>query len=321
MQEGCGLTRRCYTISMKLSHVQFETEDHLSLPGLLFEPEEKTKTAVIYLHGMGGSVFYGSEKMAVLAKEVTHLGISFFPFNNRGAQLIQRFSYEKGAKKVSVLQGSAYELIHDCTKDINAAVEFLREMRYEKFILIGHSTGANKICVYDYYTKRKDNPFLGYGLLSGGDDTGLHYQMLGKQKFKELLSRCRLYIKNNKEDSLVPPNLIGGSLISYRSLFDIMNTEGDYNTFPFLNVMQSLHLSKKPVFREFAHITLPTLIIYGENDEYMYGATKQCVDILKKYQNPQNKAKYSLIPDADHSYSTHKTVLAKELASWLATFL
>lgn len=305
---------------MKLIHVQFETIDHLSLPGLLFEPDYQTKTAVLYLHGMSGSVFYSTEKMNIFAKHITTQGMSFFPFNNRGAHLIQRFSYEKGVEKIRLLQGSAYEAIHDCILDINAAVEFLSEKGYAKFFLIGHSTGANKICVYDYYTKRKDNPFLGYGLLSGGDDTGLYYQSLGKQKFKTLLARCRLYIKNKKGDSLVPPVLVNGDLISYQSLFDMINPEGDYNIFPFLDAMQSLHLSKKSLFREYNHITLPTLVIYGEQDEYMFGVTKQCVELLRKHKNEKSQTEFEIIPDANHQFSAHKEVLVKQILAWLVSF-
>ena len=47
------------------------------------------------------------------------------------------------------LGGCAYERIRDCVLDIDGAVRELRRRGYRDITLIGHSTGANKIAVYD----------------------------------------------------------------------------------------------------------------------------------------------------------------------------
>ena len=74
-----------------LQLVGFETPDHLQLPGLLYEPEKKTDKVAVYLHGNGSSsVFYSNHKMNLFGQELNRIGVSFFPFNNRGAHWIKK---------------------------------------------------------------------------------------------------------------------------------------------------------------------------------------------------------------------------------------
>jgi pimeloyl-ACP methyl ester carboxylesterase len=60
-------------------------------------------------------------------------------------------------------------------------VRELRRRGYRDITLIGHSTGANKIAVYDHYKPR--NSIKRYVLLGGGDDTGILYEHLGPRRF------------------------------------------------------------------------------------------------------------------------------------------
>ena len=103
--------------------VQFESIDKLMLPGMLFEPEEKTKKVAINLHGNGSaSVFYNFERTDSFAKELNKQNISFFTFNNRGAHYIKKLKLimKKGRNK----NRYSFELIKDCIKDIDGAIEF-----------------------------------------------------------------------------------------------------------------------------------------------------------------------------------------------------
>mgnify|MGYP001604750315 CR=1 FL=1 len=135
-------------MSFKLSKtkwVQFESTDKLLLPGMLFEPDSKTKKVAINLHGNGSSsVFYNFERTDSFAKELNKQNISFFTFNNRGAHYIKKLKINNEEKE-EIKIGTAFELIKDCIKDIDGAIELLKSLGYEEFYLIGHSTGANKI--------------------------------------------------------------------------------------------------------------------------------------------------------------------------------
>ncbi len=300
--------------------VQFETSDHLFLPGLLYEPEKKTDKVAIYLHGNGSSsIFYGANEMNTFGEIFNEKGISFFPFNNRGAHWIKKLNCGVNDTKERIKYGMVYELIKECIPDVNGAIKYLQRIGYKRFYLMGVSTGANKIVVYNYYQPK--NPVSKYILISGGDDTGLYFEyefQKNKKKFFEVLNKCKKEINEGNGRKLVPQYIIREPLISYQSLYDTLNPDGDYNIFPFNEYMNNLKFSKLPLFHEYKKINKPTLVVYGENDEYCYGTIIKCVDILKKECPDKKLFTFKIIRGADHGYTGKEKELAEIISSWLS---
>lgn len=306
-------------MTTNLQLVSFETPDHLLLPGLLYQPDKKTDRVAIYLHGNGSSsVFYGAQEMNLFGEHLNRAGISFFPFNNRGAHWFKKLNAGANDTKSRFLLGMAFELIKECILDIDAAIDFLKKQGYRKFYLIGVSTGANKIVVYHYY-KRK-NPVSKYILLSGGDDTGLYFEYnfkKNKKKFFDFLEKSKESIKKGNGRRLVPKYISSDPLISYQSLYDTINPDGDYNIFPFNEYINNLKLSQKPLFKEYKTIDKPTLVAYGELDEYCYGDVSRCVEILKKECSKSKLFTFKIIKDADHGFNGMEKELVKAISNWL----
>ncbi len=300
---------------MNLQLIQFLTSDKLRLPGLLYEPSSKSKQVALYLHGNGTSSVFYSPLMNILGKELTDKQISFFPFNNRGAHLIKSLTREMENGGERALYGTAYELIKDCILDINSAIHALQEKGYEEFYLIGESTGANKIVVYNYY--QQQNPVSKYILLSGGDDTGLYYEELGKKTFFEILETAKQKIAEKKGEELVSKELYSLMPMSYQSMYDTLNPDGDYNTFPYNETFNNLHLSSKQLFREIKVIKKPTLVLYGEEDEFCYGRVPECVEILKKQTKNNNVFEFQIMPEADHGFHGKEELLSKIITSFI----
>ncbi len=299
----------------KLRLVEFESTDHITLPALLYEPLNKTNKVAIFLHGNGNSsVFYAVKQMNVLADHLTQKDISLFSFNNRGAHYFHKLKRIKNGIEEDLKLGTAYELIKDCLYDIDGTVNYLSKLGYKTFYLIGESTGANKIVVYHYYKPK--NKIEKYVLLSGGDDTGLYYQSMGKKKFYLALKKCQVEIKKGNGIKLVPKYLVD-YLFSYQSLYDTINPDGDYNIFPFNEVFHNLKLSKKPLFREYKTINKPTLVVYGENDEYCYGDVPKCVKVLKKDCPNAKLFTFKIVKNADHGFNGKEEELAKIVSQWL----
>jgi pimeloyl-ACP methyl ester carboxylesterase len=296
--------------------VQFKTTDNLLLPGLLYQPKQKTNKVALVLHGNGSSsVFYSYNKNRAFAKELLGKGISYFPFNNRGAHYVKSLERVVNGEVVKEKQGTTYELIKDCIHDIDGAVNYLKELGYSEFYILGFSTGANKICVYNYY--KKTNPFKKYVLLGGGDDTGLWFQQVGsKSKFFAYLKRATEMIKTGKGEKLIPKYMLP-YLFSYQSFYDICNPNGDYNTFPFNEYINNLKLSTKPLFKEYKSINKPTLVVYGQNDEYCYGSVPRVVDILKKEAPKNIPFSFHILKNADHGFSGAEAELASLVTVWL----
>jgi pimeloyl-ACP methyl ester carboxylesterase len=279
--------------------VKFSATDGVELPGLLYEPDHRTRRATVWLHGTGGASIFESNRTNLIAREFTSRGIAYLPFNNRGANLVR---WLRGTERPT-LGGMAYEQIRDCVQDIDGAARFLRSRGYRELYLIGHSTGANKVAVYDHYRRR--NTFRKYVLLAGGDDTGLFLRYVGETRFRRTLARAR----EKHSDELVPPS-VTTMMISWRSLFDMINPDGDYNVFPFLEAMRGIRLGRKPHFRYIRAIRKPSLYVYGERDEY-----SPRWDILAKHVG--SNAEIVVMKDADHGFSGRDAELGTLIAEWL----
>ncbi len=295
----------------KPEFIEFQTKDGLTLPGLLYRGN-KDKSVVIYLHGnSSSSIFYDEVKNRPLVSALAKKNISTLYFNNRGAHIIKKLYVRHGKKEERKRFGMAYEKIKECIADIDGAISFLKKHGYRKFYLAGASTGANKICVYNFYKPK--NAVEKYILLCGGDDTGIYYHTLGKSKFWKLFAEAKRKIKAKRGEEIVK-EMLPDNFFSYAGFFDIANPDGDYNVFPFYEVLRKVKLSTKPLFRHFKSIKKPALVVYGDQDEYAWGNVPKIVEILKSYQP---KLVYRIIKGADHGFKNHEEQLANIIANWL----
>jgi pimeloyl-ACP methyl ester carboxylesterase len=279
--------------------VRFDATDDYTLSGLLYEPRRRTSRVIVWLHGTGGASIFDSRRTNLLAAEFTRRGFAFFPFNNRGAHLMRRNG------------GMAYERIRDCVPDIDGALRELRRRGYRNVTLVGHSTGANKIAVYDHRKPR--NTVKRYVLLAGGDDTGLTREQLGDRRFVAALARARA---RKNDEALVPPAL-SALPMSWRSWYDMNNPDGDYNVFPFGEVIRRHRISRRPLFRYVRAIRKKTLVLYGENDEYCYGDVSRCVSILADALGPKPNFELAIMEGADHGFSGREGEVAALIGDWI----
>jgi pimeloyl-ACP methyl ester carboxylesterase len=282
--------------------VNLEAADDVALAGLLYEPARATKRGIIWLHGLGGSVFE-SRRTNLLAQTFIDRGIAFFPFNNRGSAIARRAGNDLG--------GAAFERIRDCVADIDGAIRELWRRGYRDLTLAGHSTGANKIAAYDHYKPR--NRAKRYVMIAGGDDTGLLYERLGKRRFEAMLIKSRAMIKTRRGEELAPANM-SPTMMSWRSLYDMANPNGDYNVFPFLEAMRGIRLSRWP-FRYLSAIRKPSLYIYGDRDQFCFDDVPRCVSILSNHVS--DRAELIIMRDADHGFSGREEELGTLIADWV----
>lgn len=294
--------------------VHFQATDGLSLAGLLYEPARQAQDVVIFLHGNGDSSIFHSARTNLIGEELTRRGIAWFPFNNRGAYMVKRLARVRNGRRESIGAGMAYEKIRECTHDIDGAIRFCRAAGFSRVHLVGHSTGANKICVYNYYKPR--NRVRSYLLLAGGDDSGLYRERWGERRFDAVIERCRRRIRDRQGKVLVPETL-SPFFISWSSLYDTINPDGDYNVFPFLEVLRGRRVSRKPLFRHYRSIRKPTLALYGAEDEYCFGDVAGCVEILERFAPPGNRMSFEIVPGANHGFSGKETWLAGRIADWV----
>ncbi|MGZ5432450.1 MAG: alpha/beta fold hydrolase, partial [Thermoanaerobaculia bacterium] len=251
---------------------------------------------------------FESKRTNVLAAELVRAGVAYFPFNNRGAHVMRRAG--------DSMIGCSFERIRDCVLDIDGAVRELWSRGYRDLTLVGHSTGANKVAVYDSLKRR--NRVKRYVLLAGGDDTGMLYDQLGPRRFAAALAKARAMIHDRRGGELVP-RALSSLPMSWRSLYDMANPNGDYNVFPFLEIMRGVRLSRRPRFRQLRGIRKPALVVYGENDEYVYGDVSRCVAILAEALGPRPNFEIAVMGEADHGFSGREEEVAGLIVRWMAS--
>jgi len=296
--------------------VEIISEDNLILPGLLFETNSSSRLA-IWLHGMGDSgIFYKTKLINSLAEAFNSRHISFLAFNNRGAHN-QKYLKNNQDNNKPFPGGWTNEIIKDCIYDINGAINLAKKLNYQKLYLIGHSTGANKIVLYNY-KNQKNNPFEKYILLGPGDDTGLQ-ALSNEKKYFSNLELSKKYLAQNRNFKIMPKYSFLYPM-SAQSAFDMLNPDGDYNIFPYYEITQH-RLGHKKLFQELDSINQPTLIIYGQNDEFItdYGGPKLIEKIIKDNLSTKTLSyiKFKIIKDADHSFHDHEQQLAREISQWI----
>ena len=307
---------------MRLDLVDVLATDKVQLPGLLYRPAPATSKVAVWLHGMGDSgVFYKPTLINALGKALTNAGIGFLALNNRGAHNIKtlKVANEDLPEEDQHYQGGThYELIADCVYDINGAVDFLRRKNFSEFYLLGHSTGANKVCAY--HIRAKKNPFTKYVLAGPGDDSGLGFTDLGEKKFWQAIDYARDKVRN-KQPLHVMPRYTGMHPFSAQSALEILNPDGDYNTFPYYEYTIK-RLGAKPLFKEYRSINIPLQVVFGENDEYAYtaGDAAHALGILRKHTGKTitDISDFRLIAGTDHSFKGAEMAFANIVGDWLS---
>ena len=289
--------------------VRFRATDDVPLAGLLYEPRRRTTRAAVFLHGNGGASVFEARRTNLLSAEFLRAGIAYFPFNNRGAHLMRRLT-----RNGRLVGGMAHEKIRDCVHDIDGALAELRRRGYRDITLIGHSTGANKVTVYDHYKPR--NRVKRYVLLAGGDDTGLLYAHLGPRRFRAALQKARAMIHARRGEALVP-SMISAQPLSWRSFYDTANPDGDYNVFPFLELLSGVRLSRRPRFRYLRAIRKPTLILYGDRDESLPADVSRCVSTLADALGPKPNVELAILDDADHGFGGREGEVGRVIIRWM----
>lgn len=301
---------------MILEFTSFEATDNVVLPGLLYKPQKSTKKATIWLHAMGdNAVFYKPKLINALGKAHCEQGIAFFAFNNRGAHNQKRLKLADEAlpeEDRGYQGGTYYERIEDSPNDIDGAVQHLKKLGYSELYLAGHSSGANKVCVYDAQTE--NSPFRKYILAGPGDDTGLFFESLGPKKYWAALQHAAKLLEDKPLNTM--PKYTGMYPFSAQSAWSILNPDGAYNTFPYYEYTTE-RLGVKPLFQEYSNISIPTLVILGEEDEFT-DATK-ALDIFLHHTGSKmiKQHDFEIVKGAGHTFQDQEAVFAKQVVDWI----
>ncbi|MBI5223535.1 alpha/beta fold hydrolase [Candidatus Micrarchaeota archaeon] len=285
--------------------VQTITKDAMVLVGISSMINGQ-KTALIYIHGLGGDFHSNPEKVKLLARECEKRKVGFFIFNTRGSGQIngvKKLDKSKSKGYSYAPGGMCYERFEECIFDIDAMVRLTQENGYVRVVLAGHSTGANKVA---YYLSKKPHRSVIGAILSGAvSDVPMFLQEKNYRKWLKIAAKL---VRDKKGEGLMPQRTAQWPICARRFLS--LATEGSSE-----DVFQ--YYREKPDTEVLSKINVPTLFIMGEKDEY---ATIEPKKILEFYRRSNKKFETKLVRDTLHSFNGKENELANEIGKWIGKF-
>jgi pimeloyl-ACP methyl ester carboxylesterase len=274
----------------------FETEDKLTLTGILNKSNSKLNenTIILHIHGMCSNLFSNTGQL--IAETANKNKLSSFLINTRGHGIVSSFKQKKEDGKTSYhTVGTAYEKFKNSTLDINGAIIYLKTLGYKKIILSGHSTGCQKIIYFQTQTHNKIIKSL--ILLAPADD--LNIEKRDNLNFNETLKLSKTRQKNNSLFQTTDFGLLCAK--RFYELFKKTSIEGNL-----FNYTKNLEYLKE--------IKIPILSIIGTEDTGFLNVEKANTNLNNNFSH---KKSYSKLIRGNHSFYNQENNLKKEIGLFI----
>ncbi len=270
-----------------------KASDGVALEGFVVRPRTRSKTALIWVHGLGSRFSSGQTLAREVSSRAARAGIAYFKFNTRGHDIVAR-----GAARYA---GAAFEKFEDCVRDIRAVIRCARRLGYTSVILAGHSTGANKILYYAAQTH--DRAVKGIALLGPMSDIAGEQKRIGKKRWLRGIAVARRL--KARPDALMPKEF---GFWGARRWWSVYHPGEREDTFPYYDPSARWTALRR--------IRIPVAIIVGSRDEYLDRPAKALVEHFKK--NAPNAVSFTgaVVRGANHGFRKKENELARELISW-----
>ncbi len=273
--------------------VKFKTKDGLLLDGFVSKSKPNNKKIIIHIHGMTGDFFRGGF-IFQLSRQLKGTPFDLFSINTRGYGLITKFYCGKKRKRI----GTAREKIIESIYDIDGAIKEATKMGYKEFVLSGHSTGCQKVALYQ--SKKQSKKVKALLLLSPCDDYNLEKI---KPTYKKSLGIAKKMVSTGKGNDILPSWISNYSAKRYLSFADPKNLEA-----------QLFNYNGK--LKHFSNVKQPILALFGGKDYFADKNGKESLATLRK-KTKSVLMETIIISGAIHIYTGKE----KEVSKAITTFL
>lgn len=273
-------------------------KDHLQITGHLVElplpgrarpldafwahGPRRAPTLLLFVHGMGGN-FYRSRFKKEVMQQAPARGIDVLSFNNRG--------YERDV---------ASEDFRDCLADLDAAVAFGAARGYRRFVLLGHSTGCQKITWWQY---RRRDPRVAALVLAGiGDDYAIVRRDLGRA-YERRMAQARRWVARGWTSRKLPASCLGFTAPRFLSVADPRQLEARLFNF-------------EGPLTEFRSLRTPILALLPAQEEFACLPVPAMAERLRR-RTRSRRFHAAIVPDADHSFHGAEAAATRVLLDWL----
>jgi pimeloyl-ACP methyl ester carboxylesterase len=279
-----------------VSLVRVRTRDGVWLDGVIAEPRRRRDVALIWVHGLGSVFSSGQPLIRALSTRLNAAGIAYLKLNNRGHDTVSR-----GGKR---LAGAAFERFGQSVEDIRTAIALARRAGYDRVILAGHSTGANK--VLHYVARVRDRRVIGLILLGPVSDVAAEGKRVGRRELQRRVAVAERIAKRDP-NALVPRAFGYWTARRYLSLYRPGGTE---DVFPYY----------RPNARWTAlrRVRLPIAAIVGSRDEYLDRPPTALIDAFAQNAIRARSFIGIVIPRARHGFQSREHDLARAMVRWIS---
>lgn len=285
---------------------QITTKDGLLLQGIVAEPQQSNGKAIVWIHGLTSTFYNNVAMINSLATYSREKSIAMTAFNTRGHDMIT------GIKKIDpqvpkgythVMGGAGYERFTDCVEDIDSMVNFLVGKGYYRIYLMGHSTGANKVC---YYASVHDRKELAGVILAGPISDRLNPD----EDQEQTANNIRVMEEKIEQE-------IGNELLIGLTFFPITAKRYVSLRAPLTLEDQFDYGDDKPKMTHYSQIKKRLLTVFAEKDEY---ADRPIEAIRKVFDEKAGSAQYQsiIIPDSLHSFGGKEEEVSKKIIEWIS---
>ncbi|QQG47525.1 MAG: alpha/beta fold hydrolase [Candidatus Woesebacteria bacterium] len=288
---------------MKTQFLRVTTKDKLILQGLLYEPDQSSKKAILHVHGMAGN-FYENRFLDSMAKVFTQNGWTFWAINTRGHDIIADFPIA-GEKEEFKRLGNSRERFEDSLLDIEAWTDFIASHNYKNIVLQGHSLGAVKVAYY--LAKTRDQRVSKLVLISPPDMVGLAE---AEKDHQDVLNLSKKMVKEGKGEELLPRLLWNWYYLCAATYIDFGERGNP------IDVFNTYDKDKSSIIE---NVKIPTLALFGSKDDAAILPVREALDVIKSKAKSCPQFDADVIEGAPHSYFEHEDEVAGRVISWLNT--
>ena len=270
--------------------IQVETKRGVLLNGVLFNETKSSDTVLIAITGIHGN-FYSNPFYYNIGYTLNKGNIDFIY-----AQTNDAFGEEKvmnvKTKKLEII-GSCNEDFNYTDEDIEAYLNFAEKKNYKHIYLSGHSLGANKI-IY-YLSRNHDKRVEKYLLLSPANITHLLKVVTDEEKYI-----IQNYIKNGKENEIIPFELLGWIQCTAKTAYNWV----------FNNILNNVHVEKNGDFSQINEINHKGAMLIGTYDRFTYGDPSGFLTNINNHTKYPKENKLIFIEKTGHTYQKKQQEVA-----------
>ena len=241
-------------------------------------------TLLVFVHGMGSN-FYRSRLKKAFFDAAPPAGLAVFSFNNRGAG-----------------SDTEDEVFSDCLADIDAAMAFGHRSGFRRFVLVGHSTGCQKIVHYQARRRRRD--VAGLVLLAPADDFAICRRDLGR-RFAATVGRARALVRAGRGTERIRGLHEAFSARRFLSIADRSRPEAA--VFDYDGAMKG-----------YQSLRLPVLAVFGTREEFAILPVRTMLDRLAA-AHPPGRVTGLAVPGANHGFHGREAKTAAAVVAWAAS--